>query len=236
MPVSYKLFSQQDNPIHIKSPNSQALVTPDRVPNIRCPHCMHMGAFTSLGQHDIQIAHFVAQDSKPPLSRGASWVGIRVCPNQNCRGIVLAVIDHIGVVTLPTEVLDFNPLNIPPPIANSLEEAVQCHSAHCYKAAAMMVRRVLEELCEDKKATGNNLKERIAALSKLIVVPQKLMEAADHLRMLGNDAAHIEARSYQTVGEREVRLAIDLTKELLKAAYQYDALLTELLGLKMPEQ
>jgi hypothetical protein len=95
-----------------------------------------------------------------------------------------------------------------------------------------MVRRVLEELCEDNGATGNNLKDRIASLSAKVVIPQTLLQAADHLRLLGNDAAHIEAKTYQTIGEPEVRISIDLTKELLKGAYQYKGLLSRLTALQ----
>jgi hypothetical protein len=43
-------------------------------------------------------------------------------------------------------------------------------------------------------------------------LPQELLDGADHLRLLGNDAAHIEAKTYQSIGEPEVRIAIDLTK------------------------
>jgi hypothetical protein len=137
-----------------------------------------------------------------------------------------------GVVALPGEILDFDATDIPPAIAASLEEAVKCHSSQCYKAAALMVRRVLEEVCEERGATGNNLKDRITDLSKKIVLPQDLLQAADHLRLLGNDAAHIEAKTYQAIGEPEVRLSIDLTKELLKGAYQYKGLLARLTALQ----
>ena len=125
-----------------------------------------------------------------------------------------------------------DPSNIPDPIAASLEEAIKCHSIQCYKAAALMVRRVLEELCEDRAATGGDLKARIAALSQTVVIPHELLKAADHLRLLGNDAAHIEAKTYQTIGEQEVRIAIELTKELLKGAYQYKGLLDQLTALQ----
>ena len=146
---------------------------------------------------------------------------------------MLVVIDGNGkVITLPNEVLDFDSTDIPPPIAASLEEAIKCHSSQCYKAAALMVRRVLEELCEERGAAGNNLKERIVALSSIIVIPQELISAADHLRLLGHDAAHIEAKTYQTIGEPEVRISIDLTKELLKGAYQYKGLLGRLTALQ----
>lgn len=164
---------------------------------------------------------------------GASVVGVRICPNSNCSGIIFVVVGKDGQVnTLPNEVLDFDPENIPTLISRSLEEAIKCHAAQCYKAAALMVRRVLEELCEDRGAKGGNLKERLQALASIIVIPRELLDGADELRLLGNDAAHIEAKTYDVIGEEEVRVAIDLTKELLKAVYQYKSLLARLAGLK----
>ena len=57
-----------------------------------------------------------------------------------------------------------------------------------------------------------------------IVVPRALLDAADDLRLLGNDAAHIEADTYNEVGKDEVEAAVELTKELLKSVYQYSTL------------
>jgi hypothetical protein len=234
MAISYKLRSAQGNSINIKQPNMYAAAGASTVTNVRCPHCMHMVAFSTAVQQDLQINHIEIKNGAP-YSVGQSTVGIRVCPNPDCKGIILAVVDTAGkTVAVPNEVLDFDSNNIPPLIAGSLEEAIKCHSAQCYKAAALMVRRVLEELCEDRGATGNNLKDRIVALSEIIIIPQDLLKAADHLRLLGNDAAHIEAKTYQSIGESEIRIAIDLTKELLKGAYQYKGLLSQLTALQKP--
>jgi hypothetical protein len=233
MATAYKLVSAAGNAVHIRPPNSLAVGVSSFVPNLRCPHCMHMGAFTAVTPNDAQVNNVVVKNNTP-TGIGASTVGIRVCPNHECRGLVLVVIDKQGVIALPNEVLDFDSTDIPSTIAASLEEAIKCHSAQCYKAAALMVRRVLEELCEDNGATGNNLKERIASMSTKVVIPQTLLQAADHLRLLGNDAAHIEAKTYQSIGEPEVRLSIDLTKELLKGAYQYKGLLGRLTSLQKP--
>ena len=95
-----------------------------------------------------------------------------------------------------------------------------------------MVRRVLEEVCRDKQATGNDLKAKIAALRGNIVIPQELLDAADELRILGNDAAHVEARAYDSVGKDEATIAIELAKEILKAVYQYSSLVSKLRALK----
>ena len=234
MTVVYKLLSTGGLPIHLKAPNAYGSPGAESVPNLRCPHCMHMGAFTKGPPNDLSIQHIEIKNGAP-YEIGRSIIGIRVCPNRECKGVVLAVIDiNGGAIVLPGEVLDFDPTDIPGIIASSLEEAIKCHSAQCYKAAALMVRRVLEELCEERGAKGNNLKDRIVALSKLIVIPQELIAGADKLRLLGNDAAHIEAKTYETVGEPEVRLSIDLTKELLKASYQYKGLLARLAALEKP--
>jgi hypothetical protein len=57
---------------------------------------------------------------------------------------------------------------------------------------------------------------------------------ADELRLLGNDAAHINAKDYDKIGPKESQLAIELAKELLKAVYQYASLVDRLKALKKP--
>lgn len=231
--VSYKLKSVSGNPSTLRSPNTHANISATIVPNIRCPHCMHMGAFTQIIQHDLHISH-IERKGPSQTQVGTSVIGLRICPNSLCKGVVCFVHDPKGDIVLPNEVLDFDVTDIPAAIANSLEEAIKCHSGQCYKASALMVRRVLEELCDERGAKGSNLKDRLNALSTTMVLPSELLKAADHLRLLGNDAAHIEAKTYENVGEPEVRAAIDLTKELLKAAYQYKGLLGRLTALQKP--
>lgn len=140
--------------------------------------------------------------------------------------------DDGGNESYPPEVIDFDATNLPQDILSSIEEAIKCHSAGCFRASALMVRRTLEELCDDKNAAGNNLKARIAALSSVAVIPAELLNAADELRILGNDAAHIEAKDYDKIGKEESELAIELAKELLKAVYQYTSLVARLTALK----
>jgi len=95
-----------------------------------------------------------------------------------------------------------------------------------------MVRKTLEELCRERGAQGKDLKERIRDLGTKIVIPKELLDGLDDLRLLGNDAAHIESRQYDQVGKEEVEIGIEFTKEVLKATYQYSALLNRLRGLK----
>jgi hypothetical protein len=77
-----------------------------------------------------------------------------------------------------------------------------------------------------------NLKERIKALGTKVVLPTELLDGLDDLRLLGNDAAHIESNEYDKVGQEEVEIGIEFAKEVLKAVYQYSALLNRLRALK----
>jgi len=155
---------------------------------------------------------------------------MRQCPNENCNALVFIVLDpQKGLVeAFPPEVIDFDATDLPPNILETLEEAIRCHSYKAYKATALMVRRVLEELCEDKGATGNDLKARLQNLGGTITVPNELLDAADELRLLGNDAAHVKAKDYDAIGELEATAAVALAKELLKATYQYSSLVNKL--------
>src|SRR6266436_5297907 len=117
--------------------------------------------------------------------------GIRICPNLHCREIVfITVDDNAKLLTYPPERIDFEAIDIPKKILASFEEAIADHANRCFRSAAIMVRRTLEEICADRNATGDNLKARLKSLGSIIIVPKELLEAADELRLLGNDAAH----------------------------------------------
>lgn len=200
--------------------------------NLRCPSCSHKGAFASLSREIVDAAWSNLEKQEKGSAYRTFKAGLRCCPNEECNALVFFVLDEDTLVTYPPEVLDFDSTNLPDRIQSSFEEAIKAHSAGCYRASALMVRRVLEELCEDKQAKGNNLMLRLKALSANVIVPTELLDAADELRLLGNDAAHIEAKTYDAVGAEECEIAIELTKELLKAVYQYTNLVSKLRALK----
>ena len=139
------------------------------------------------------------------------------------------------LVTYPPERIDFDSTALPSGVRGALEEAIACHANGTFVAAAIMVRKTLEELCRDRAVSGRNLKEKIKALGKLAVIPTELFDGLDDLRLLGNDAAHVESTTYDTVGAEEVEIALEFTKEVLKAVYQYETLLTRLRSLKKGE-
>ena len=192
--------------------------------SVRCPGCGNVGTFAPLP--DISDIHV------PP----DKFLGQRACPNPLCKVHVFCVYNNKGEVlkTYPPERIDFDPKGIPTPIVETFTEALTCRAEGLHVATAIMIRRTLEELCEEKGATGGNLKERISALQSTVVLPKELFVALDDLRLLGNDAAHIEAKTYNSIGQAEVDIGIELTREVLKAVYQLDDLLARLRALKRP--
>jgi len=188
---------------------------------MRCPSCRQIGTFEELSQDLFASNLFFMQ---------------RRCPNSTCHIHVFAVRRNTGelVASYPPELIDFDPEGIPEPLVHALTEAINCYAHEAYMAAAMMVRKTLEELCHAQGATGDNLKQRIEKLGQKVILSPELLESMDALRLLGNDAAHIEARTYNDVGQEEVDVGIDVTKEILKAVYQHRSLVARLLALKRP--
>ena len=164
--------------------------TPARVTaNLRSPGCGQLGTFAA------PIA------SLQDLVLGNFRVGERRCPNTSCYALIVIVWQKNQIVrSYPALRIDFDKTNVPSGIVAALEEAITCHADECYIVSAIMVRKTLEELCRERGAKGKDLKERIRDLGTKIVLPKELLDGLDDLRLLGNDAAHIESREYDQVG------------------------------------
>lgn len=203
-------------------------IEPVRI-KMRCPVCLREGTLDQRGA-DLQLAQ-----------RSMAWslndpaTGERICPNPDCAALIYLVYIPSRaevIASYPPERIDFDASALPPVVQEPLEEAINCHANECFPAAAVMVRRTLEAVCEDQGATGDDLYKRIERLGKEIVLPKGMIKALHNLRLLGNDAVHVEARVYAEVGKREVEVAVDVAKTILQATYQMDAILNELEGLK----
>jgi hypothetical protein len=200
--------------------------------SIRCPHCRELGSFIPVGN-----AKSYAKRGKfgPNATTSTYYASIRICPNVKCRGLVFIIEDDNGAVEIePPQLLDFNPDGLSPRLQQTLKEAIACHGAGAYKAAAMMVRRLLEEICDENKAAGTNLHQRLASLRSAIVLPEPLFDAMNELKALGNDAAHVEAKAYDNIGADEAQDSIELAKEIVKALYQLKGLIARLQARKAP--
>jgi hypothetical protein len=83
-------------------------------------------------------------------------------------------------------------------------------------------RKTPELLCSAQNVSGANLKDKTKARGSQGVMPPDLLSGLEGLRLLGNDAAHIQ---------EGIEVAIGFAREVLKAVYPYAALLARLRGL-----
>lgn len=202
---------------------------------IRCPHCMNLGTFPNLGGRRWRYGKKAGNGSTY-----AYFASIRICPSESCSGVVFVITGGSSkagqgnVIVFPPETIDFDADSIPPNLLLTLKEAIDCHAAGADRAAAMMVRRLLEEICNEAGATGKDLHHRLADLKGKITLPQALFDAMGELKALGNDAAHIQAKAFDNIGPEEAADSIELAKEILKALYQLDGLVKRLQARKKP--
>lgn len=195
--------------------------------SMRCTTCHHRGIFQSVSE-TISFRATIAGQVQHVVTAQCR------CPNDGCNALVFVVAtgERAVLVSYPPERIDFEPDGIAPEVLAVFEEALTCHAQQCFAASAMMIRRTLEEICRDRGAEGRNLQKRIEALGDKAVLPTELLGGLDALRLLGNDAAHVESRDYEQVGQDEVEVAIDVTKEILKSTYQLDSIVGRLTALQ----
>lgn len=83
----------------------------------------------------------------------------------------------------------FESKNVPKTIRNALVAAASTKSIDT-AISLIAWRRVLELVCKDLNAQGNDLYHKILDLSSKNVLPQTLKEASNIIRLLGNYGAH----------------------------------------------
>jgi uncharacterized protein DUF4145 len=192
-----------------------------------CPECGKAGSFDPLG-------------GIKDIFHSSRWViGFRRCPDYECRQLILFMFDRLaGSVKLKTQWppsrIEFKTESVPENIISTLQEAIDCHSNQCWRAGATMVRRTLEEICDDNNAKGEDLFQRIEALKDKVVIAPALFEGMHGIRFLGNDAVHLELKQFDEVGDEELAVSIEITKQIIGSIYQSDALVNRLNALKKP--
>ena len=146
--------------------------------SIQCPQCGHYSLFHKLG------ADITLKEGDYTIS-----LGQRYCPREECRGHIFTVYHGNELVRLyPGRKIAFNREDIPLRILAAFDEAVVCHSNNCFVASAIMMRKTLEEICDEQGAEGRSLYKRLQNVSSKILIPKELIEAMNELRLLGNDA------------------------------------------------
>lgn len=215
-----------DTAIYPTNISHQTKTPNERATTVECPVC---GVLNSLGI----VQSWLGRRS---TSGEQIWWNHFFCANETCRVFVAVRIrpDGSSEAIWPRPRVSFQAANVPPAIADSINEAIDCYAVGCFRASALMFRRALEEICEDHgiSSKGRSLKSRIDDLKSEVLLPSKFLDGLHNLRLLGNDAAHIELKSFDQISEREVEAATKVVIRLIENIYQIDDLTDELNALK----
>lgn len=192
--------------------------------NAVCPGCQQNTRFVPIGGEDIE----------EDVSFGGPRLrlGYRKCPDPDCSTVIFFMARQGRVLQIYPTRINFDTQRIPDEIVSTMDEALTCFNNECYRAAGMMLRRTLEELCHQQQVEGENLLKKIEALREKIILSTELFKGLHDIRLLGNDAAHIEAQNYEDVGKEELEVAIEFTRELLHVVYQSSIITDKLAALK----
>jgi hypothetical protein len=106
---------------------------------------------------------------------------------------------------------------VPAEIGAAFHEAVLTLSANCPRAAAVMARRTLEAIADDKGEKTGTLAQRLSNLSKKGLLHTTLSEWAKEVRLIGNAGAHFDP--INDVSADDARQLVDFIRELTKFLY-----------------
>ena len=110
-------------------------------------------------------------------------------------------------------------------LAYAQAEKIKPHSKVGY---AVLARRVLETIAKDRCADEKNLSRALGILAARGEIPSTLADAANHIRLFGNAAAH---EASMQINEIHVQMIDKLLATLLDHLYTSPAELYEFKGL-----
>jgi hypothetical protein len=182
---------------------------------LKCGHCANVAP--------MRIEHSLNREQQHANEYGDEWSTGRihqliVCPA--CEGVLLRTHfwhEHFEEVTwivlYPHD--KSMPLGLPEPINKAYEAALKVRSIDA-NAYGVLMRRMLEIVCSDRKATGNNLNEKLKNLASIGEIPEKLVGVAHGIRQFGNVGAHAELGD---LTEDELPIVDALAKAVIEYVY-----------------
>jgi hypothetical protein len=142
---------------------------------------------------------------------------------DHCKMPVCGVYDDaidIDDVTLwPIVVARADYPDVPDEIASAVREAQQALAASAARASVLMARAALEATAKDKGITTGSLAVKIQALYDREFISRDMKEAADEIRLSGNEAAHGDI-VYEPMSVADAKEIVELMEAMLMRIYQ----------------
>lgn len=104
---------------------------------------------------------------------------------------------------------------LPPVVQCIYQETVLAIENEQSILAGIGIRALIESICKDLEAEGNNLHDKINSLHKKAIVTNEGLTTLHKLRVLGNDAAH-EVKKHTN---QQLSLALRIIEHMLDGTY-----------------
>jgi hypothetical protein len=180
--------------------------------SIHCPYCdKHTALSVAETTYRSQYGGTSYTQAVYKTNEGRNW-WMGVC--NGCQGVVL--VRDQGAFIAPAPLPSPTDKRIPDEIRSDVMEAKKCFSAECYRAAATMARRAIQQACLNKGASGNTLVAQIKDLTSKGQITKDLQDWATVIRWVGNDGAHPDS---PLVTEEEARDSIELVEQFMHVVY-----------------
>jgi hypothetical protein len=189
---------------------------------LHCPWCGVVSRMSAKFLHQAMV------------SRTIQRYCVVICQARECNRAVFVVVDDTygslfdALEPFPGKVYPANqaqyaPDGVPAQIAKEFREALECAWSGHYLGAALVGRRVLQAAARNViGGTRNDLKTEIAKIPD-DRLNKPLKDQATHVRLIGNDAAHVDP-----IDSEDVNHLVDFVEQVLDALYVVPAKVAKL--------
>lgn len=113
------------------------------------------------------------------------------------------------------------PSSVPKSVLDDYVEATCAFNVDAFRASSVMARRALQQALENKGATkGSSLKDQITELERKGLLSETSSSLAHGVRQFGNFGAHPTDDLLAQVTSEEAKIALDVTKHIIKELYK----------------
>jgi hypothetical protein len=189
---------------------------------ITCPNC-HQRIKLTDENHGYEPVPFGKPNSEDNYEWSYVFADCDICSQTLVirRRIDESTGHRKGVFEILWPVLERNLSDtVPESLRQEHSEARACFNAKAYTATVVMVRRTLEGVCADHGISRKPLYAALDEMKSNGLIEGRLLEWAQGLRVLGNDAAHFTGRQ---VSSQDAKDALSLAEALIDYMYVFTA-------------
>jgi hypothetical protein len=184
---------------------------------IACNHCTNNAPMLIITNHTCEGEDELAENLLVKEGHDYQMLECLTCQRITLRSLYW----HEAFPEAPRDYMTIFPVTEPLPkglpqaIKKEFEAALRVRTINP-GSYAVLIRRMLEQVCKDRKAAGKNLNQKLDDLVSKNEIPIKLADVAHKLRMFGNMGAHAADTD---VDEADVPILDDLSRALLEYVY-----------------